>query len=187
MNTFFTSDLHFNHQNIMKFCPDPRGQFKTVEHMNEALIRNFNSVVSNQDTLYILGDVCFGRIEDGVELVKRLNGNKVLVTGNHDRKFIQHPKFLAEKKMMGITEVVPEKFITLDNIKIHMYHFPIEEWDQCHRGSFHFHGHQHNGKSQVIKHRRMDVGVDSNDLFPYSWKEIKCRLDPMPIYGHHKN
>lgn len=185
MKYFFTSDLHFQHTNIMKFCPESRGMFSNVDEMNEAVVKAFNSKVSEEDHTFIIGDLVFGKIQSGIEYLKRLNGTKTIVTGNHDRKLIAHPQFQAQKGLMGITEIVSEKLFTIDNIYIHMYHFPISEWDQCHRGSFHLHGHQHSPKSQKITHRKMDVGVDSNNLEPYSWEEIKQRLLSMPVYSHH--
>lgn len=170
----------------MKFCPDSRGHFKDVQEMNETIIQNFNSVLTEDDHLYILGDVSFGNLDTGVEYLKRINGTKTLVTGNHDRKLLKNNKFNTERGLMGLVEVVSEKIVSIEGVHVHMYHFPIAEWDQCHRGSYHLHGHQHNGANQVITHRKMDVGVDSNKMFPYSWDEIHNRLKVKPVFGHHE-
>ena len=51
-HTFFTSDTHFNHANIIKFCNRP---FKDVEQMNETLIANWNRVVEMDDTVFHAG------------------------------------------------------------------------------------------------------------------------------------
>ncbi len=78
MTTFFTSDLHFNHGNIIKFCQRP---FASVGEMNEALIARFNETVGPSDTVYILGDLVMGR---DLNCAARLNGRKILLMGNHD-------------------------------------------------------------------------------------------------------
>ena len=80
---YYISDLHFGHGNIIKFDQRP---FATVEEMTHVLIRNWNSTVTNQDTVYILGDFCWGKETDWIRILDKLNGNKVLIRGNHDIK-----------------------------------------------------------------------------------------------------
>lgn len=75
---FFTSDFHFNHANIIKFCGRP---FGSVGEMNEALIARFNETVGPSDTVYILGDLVMGK---DLSCAARLNGRKLLLMGNHD-------------------------------------------------------------------------------------------------------
>lgn len=80
--TFVISDTHFGHSNIIRYCHRP---FETVEEMTEALIDNWNSVVSNDDEVWHLGDFCcFAKHGLGFDICKRLNGKKYLVLGNHD-------------------------------------------------------------------------------------------------------
>jgi len=85
MTIFLTSDTHFGHANIIKLSNRP---FRDVQHMNEMLIKNWNSVVGPEDHVYHLGDVALGTFEDSIKCLGRLNGIKHLVTGNHDRMFI---------------------------------------------------------------------------------------------------
>ncbi len=75
MNTFFIADLHFDDENIMNYESRP---FKTVSEMNEKIIENWNSVVGDEDRVYLLGDI------GNEKYVSRLNGIKYLVKGNHD-------------------------------------------------------------------------------------------------------
>ncbi len=82
MTVWFTSDTHFGHANIIKFCGRP---WDSVEEMNEGIIERWNSVVDKDDTVFHLGDVALGPIHDSLALIKRLNGYKYLVPGNHDR------------------------------------------------------------------------------------------------------
>ena len=78
---FFTSDLHLNHTNIIKYCNRP---FNDVDHMNQTLIHNWNQVVSNKDEVYVLGDFCMGQPHQWSGLVNQLNGTIHLILGNHD-------------------------------------------------------------------------------------------------------
>jgi calcineurin-like phosphoesterase family protein len=77
---FFTSDFHFNHRNIIKYCQRP---FTSVGEMNETLIRWYNETVGPSDTVYILGDLGMG--DDSLNYAARLNGRKFLLMGNHDK------------------------------------------------------------------------------------------------------
>lgn len=86
MAEFITSDLHLSHNNIWK--PDYASRpVSSTEEMNEMLISNWNEVVSQNDTVYVLGDVCMGKIAESLPLCELLQGHKVLVFGNHDRMF----------------------------------------------------------------------------------------------------
>ena len=74
---YYISDLHFDHKNVIKFDNRP---FSDVEEMNQALINNWNSVVQNNDTVYILGDFCWGKADRWMEILKQLKGQKVLIS-----------------------------------------------------------------------------------------------------------
>ena len=76
---WFSSDTHFDHKNIIKYCGRP---FKTVEEMNEKIIENWNKTVKEDDIVFFLGDLAFrGKIKD---FKKRLNGQIIHIKGNHD-------------------------------------------------------------------------------------------------------
>lgn len=77
--TYFTSDFHFNHKNIIRYANRP---FSSVEMMNEEMVLRYNQIVGNDDTVYVLGDVAFGR---DLSNAKSLNCRKILLAGNHDR------------------------------------------------------------------------------------------------------
>lgn len=85
MTVWFCSDPHFDHANILRYCQRP---FSDVREMNKAIIRNINDVVEDNDTLYVLGDLGFFHMNDLATLrrfTQALNGNKILIVGNHDR------------------------------------------------------------------------------------------------------
>lgn len=83
---YFTSDTHFGHANIIKYCERP---FKDTDHMDETIIANWNRTVSPDDTVFHLGDVALGNIDKSLACVSRLNGYKICVLGNHDRPFMR--------------------------------------------------------------------------------------------------
>ena len=79
---FLTSDTHFNHNKDFVYAA--RG-FKTIEEMNKAIIENWNAVVTDEDTVYLLGDVIMGEdLQAGLRLISKLKGKKYLAYGNHD-------------------------------------------------------------------------------------------------------
>jgi calcineurin-like phosphoesterase family protein len=182
---YVSSDLHFNHRRIIEFCPNSRGHCNSTEHMNEVIINNFNSVIMPEDTLYLLGDIGFGQVEAAVELIARLNGRKIWIHGNHDRKFWNNPYYHENKSRMGVAQDTPYKTIhhTVDGVKqmVVMFHFPIENWESRSNGSIHIHGHLHSGSDQMIIQRRMDVGVDGNGLMPYLLDDVINRLVKFPV------
>jgi metallophosphoesterase len=94
--TYFTSDLHFGHANIMKFHPNFR-KFQNINDMDNTLIRLWNSRVNPCDEVYNLGDVSFHKdFEQTLKILKRLNGKHVLILGNHDQEIRKRADELLE-------------------------------------------------------------------------------------------
>lgn len=165
---WFTSDTHFGHKNILKYSSESRGE--TVEEMDERLIERWNSRVSIKDTVWHLGDVCFG---DPI-ILWRLNGKINLIVGNHDQKNL---KFDCFSRRFDRIENYVELKTPISNIKTVLFHFPITSWNKKHYGAVHLHGHCH-GKLDEVLSGRMDVGVDTHpNLVPYSIEEIKIQLE----------
>lgn len=79
---WFTSDMHFGHRNIMKFCNRP---FNSVEEMDEALINNWNAVVEESDIVFNLGDFAYASNSRWKEILERLKGTHYLILGNHKK------------------------------------------------------------------------------------------------------
>ena len=181
---WISSDLHFNHQRIIEFCPQSRGHCNSVDHMNEVIIENFNSVIQPNDTLYLLGDIGFGKVDPNLDLIGRLNGTKIWIHGNHDRKFWVNDSYYKRRSSIGVKEDTPYKTIhhTVDGQKygLVLFHFPIESWEGQSKGSIHLHGHLHS-LNQIITRRRMDVGVDGNNLMPYDLDDVIRKLSKMPL------
>lgn len=78
---YFTSDLHFGHDR--GFLYSPRG-FSSIAEMNEAIINNWNSVINDDDDVYILGDLMLNDNANGLSCLNRLKGIKHIILGNHD-------------------------------------------------------------------------------------------------------
>jgi calcineurin-like phosphoesterase family protein len=83
MTTWWTSDTHFSHANIIRYSNRP---FGSVDEMNRALISNWNERVAADDVVWHLGDLALGgNIREQVAMTSKLNGRRRLVPGNHDR------------------------------------------------------------------------------------------------------
>jgi calcineurin-like phosphoesterase family protein len=181
MTTWITSDLHFGHTNIMKFCPQSRARFKNdVEYMNEAMVSEWNEAIAPEDTVYILGDVAFLPADKAVKIMRRLNGTKILVEGNHDRKLLNDPVFRS-----CFAEVHKYLDITYEKTRVCMFHYPIAEWDQMHRGSVHFHGHLHGGVSGLEKYRARDMGMDATGSIAITMERAIADAMHGEIKSHH--
>lgn len=189
MKRYVTSDLHFSHRNIISFCPWSRGQFSTIEEMNAKIVENINSVVTDNDELYILGDIGFGDLNVAIECLKQMNGKKFIISGNHDKKLLKLDAFITQRGLMNVLEVTPYLELTHRNngkaSNVCMFHFPIESWNGAHHGSYHLHGHKHSAPDQVIDRRRMDIGLDSNNLMPYLLDDVLERLSHQPTHREH--
>lgn len=178
---FITSDIHFSHKNIMKFCPVSRAFGEDdVDKMDEEIIWRWNSVVQPHDHTYILGDVAFCSAEKAVRYLKRLNGNKTLIRGNHDVKLINDRAFCNE------FDAIQDYYsLTIDKTKVIMSHYPFLSWDQMHRGSVMFHGHLHGSKSGMEKYRILDVGMDNYNCYPMQLSTAINMALKGEIKGHH--
>lgn len=112
----YISNLHFGHANILKFDNRP---FRNTEEMETSLIENWNNTVLAGDTTYILGDFCWGKEPEWKRIVPLLNGNKVLIRGNHDLKEMTS----SLKKMFQ--DIKDYKEITDGGRHVIMCHYPI--------------------------------------------------------------
>lgn len=109
MDTFFSADHHFNHKNIIDFCGRP---FRSLEGMNDQLIRKWNSRVKEDDVVYYLGDFCFGNRKSFKYFEGQLNGKIIFVKGNHD-------------KNNGVKTILGHMVLYFSNILIWATHVPV--------------------------------------------------------------
>jgi calcineurin-like phosphoesterase family protein len=169
MGIFFTADNHFSHKNILKFEARP---YASIEEMNEGLIQKWNNRVKDNDSIYILGDIFFGKGADANKLIRRLNGTKYLIRGNHD-SFLNDNDF--DKSLF---RWVKDYFtFKQNNIKYILFHYPIQVWDCQHHNAIHLYGHVHSNKDNhhpllVTLNNAHNVGVDVNNYEPISIEEV---------------
>jgi calcineurin-like phosphoesterase family protein len=167
---YFTADTHFCHSNIIGSCDRP---FNNADEMNRVLIDNWNSLVTDKDEIYILGDFLYkGKGKDANNILSKLKGRKYLIVGNHE-KYLADPEFNPEAfEWINYYYVLKHEGVT-----IVLFHYPMLSWDGSHHGSVHLYGHVHNSgikypeygeKLQLLGPRAVNVGVDVNDFFPVS-------------------
>lgn len=168
---WFTSDLHFCHNNILNYEPGSR-PFNTIEEMNETLVQKWNEKVSAEDTVYVLGDLSMGRVEVAIEYVKRLNGKIILIRGNHDT-----PKRIEAYKEIGI-EVHDIFYLPYKGRYFILCHFPIanEEFIRMviedNSEVVNLYGHVHGNAPFGYNNGTYHVGVDTNNLTPVSIEQV---------------
>ena len=137
---FFTADLHFGHENVIKL--DGRA-FASVEEMDEELIRRWNAKVSKGDLVYVLGDMIWQCHNDGAaELIKKLNGQIILIKGNHDR-FLKNA---ASKSALAAVKDYDDIRVSLaDGTKRRciLSHYYIPMYNGHFSNTIHLHGHSH--------------------------------------------
>jgi calcineurin-like phosphoesterase family protein len=163
MNIFFTSDEHYGHSNIIKFCDRP---FTDTDEMRETLIRNHNEVVpaGNASLTIHLGDIFWNKVslDEAESILKRLNGKHALIYGNHDKI----AKRLQENGAIFTFAREVHEFNSGSTPMIFLSHYAHRVWPASYKGSYHLYGHSH-GKipDQGLS---MDVGVDCTGFRPIS-------------------
>ena len=140
---YYISDLHFFHGNLNKRM-DNRG-FDSVKEMNEYMIKQWNSKVRKNDEVVILGDFSFGKAEETENVLRRLNGTKMLCKGNHE-------KYLKDKNFdISLFEWIKDYAqMSDDKRRIVLCHYPVFCYNGQYRKDKHgnpetymLHGHVH--------------------------------------------
>ncbi|CAB4134487.1 COG4186 Predicted phosphoesterase or phosphohydrolase [uncultured Caudovirales phage] len=183
MKLFFTSDPHYEHANILKYCNRP---FKDVATMNRELIERYNRKVGPNDHVWFLGDIAYAKPYEIFMIMQQLNGKKGLIFGNHDshalRGDIQTLEACFELGWYDYKEIKHEGQMIV------LCHYPILEWNKGHRGSWMLHGHCHGNAtySHLQNNRILDVGVDCHEEYePFSFEEIKEIFKNASDIQHH--
>lgn len=172
---FFTSDMHFGHKNIIRFCDRP---FKDLEHMREMLIHNWNQVVSPEDEVYHLGDFSFTNSGPTQEIISRLNGKIHGIWGNHDEgRNLVHLGFVS---MYQHAELRLAKDIT---VKLNHFPYSGDHEDQGERypelrpkrdddSKWLLHGHVHGMWKIKPEEKMINMGCDVWDYKPVNADKI---------------
>lgn len=162
--TFFTSDTHFSHANIIRYANRP---FETTDAMDEALIENWNQVVGVDDEVYHLGDFAFCSGEKAQAIFDHLNGRKHLILGNHDKNV---------RDIQGWVWVKHYHELYVGKQMIVLFHYAQRVWNRSHHGAWHLYGHSHGSLPDDVKTLSFDVGVDCTGYRPISFEEVVERM-----------
>ena len=175
---WFTSDLHFGHRNILKFCKRP---WDTVEEMDEGLIQNWNRVVGKDDLVFNLGDFAFASNSKWKEILGRLKGHHYLILGNHDDS-----RWPGDKTMELFEGVSHQMILKIDGRTVYLNHYPYlcfgGAWRKPENAVYQLFGHTHSGPNcrgtdtdRLVNlfPYQYDVGVDNNNYTPVSWEQVK--------------
>lgn len=185
MSIYFTSDSHYFHKKIIDYSSRP---FSSVEEMNESLIEEYNKVVKPSDTCYHLGDFGFANATKLLQVISRLNGNKVLILGNHDKDIMNNPSnFIGSNYFSSIQHY---KVIKHNGQKIILFHYACRVYESSHNGAWQLHGHSHGSLPPMGK--TVDVGVDAkfitSEYRPISFDEVNefMKNRTNEVVDHHE-
>jgi calcineurin-like phosphoesterase family protein len=175
METFhFTADLHHSHPKIVEICnrpifipyyngeksmknPDYKQKIDIIH--NEWLTNEvINKWVDKKHTLFIIGDVTMDKREKAEKFIDKLNGNKFLILGNHDKNIHNSTRF---------NQITQIKDFTYSNFGLNIHivccHYHMLSWNRKIHGSWHLFGHVHGRLNQDIG-LAFDVGIDNPEL-----------------------
>lgn len=173
MTTFFTSDTHFGHANIIEYCNRP---FYDVEEMDTEMIERWNSVVSMDDTVYHLGDFTLDNEHRFFRYANSLNGNINIIPGSHDHSWID--KFQFGFRFQRLPPLVSIEFPEIRNGTypqvIVLCHYSMQTWDRAHFGTWHLFGHSHGTLKGIGL--SFDVGVDCHNFTPISLEQVAALM-----------
>jgi calcineurin-like phosphoesterase family protein len=154
---FITSDTFFGREQIIKKAKRP---FETVEEMNKKLVDNWNNVVSENDTVYHLGNFAWNPIIAD-NILKQLNGNIIFILGEYDDALLDISEYYE-----GVS-IIEEQIVKVKEHKAIFSHWPLEEWPGKNKGIFHFHGSTLKKlKTDLGKMNRVNVCCDNWNYTP---------------------
>lgn len=165
---FFISDTHFFHTNILKFTGDDGKRirpFDSLDDMHEYMIQKWNSVVKPQDYVYHLGDVTFQYHGAFNNLMSRLNGQKRLIVGNHDK--IWNPALQMNFQKVDLWKGFSEANFTASHMPLRL--------DGLRDGAFNVHGHIH--QNMMADKHYINVSVEVRDYTPVHIDTIKQEIE----------
>ena len=173
MQTFFTSDTHFDDEFAIQYFNRP---FQSVDEMNTVMVERWNRVVATDDMVYHLGDFTPGDLSHFTKWVSQLNGNIRILPGNMDRLWL--PDFVSSPKVQVLPPLISLAFEKLGKAGppqvIVLCHYSMQVWERSQHGSWHLFGHTH-GKLKGIG-KSFDVGVDCTDFAPLSLDSIAEKM-----------
>lgn len=162
---YYIADCHFGHPAILRLDHRP---FADLQQMEESMVMLWNAAVKKGDTVYILGDFCWGKADEWLRILRRLNGQKVLIQGNHDLK--QYPPELRQE----FSDIKDYKEIHDGDRHVLLCHYPIPFYKRSNDPSYYMLcGHVHN--------------TQENEYLEKWTAELRAahRADPAPVHANN--
>jgi calcineurin-like phosphoesterase family protein len=196
MTVYLVSDTHLDHSNIIKYCDRP---FNDVSHMNRSLINNWNQKVSSNDKVFFVGDLAMSNPSKAVNFYKQLNGNIIMIRGNHDQKLdidkapfnIVESLFFKYKGYDFYISHYPKNYQEVtdrnDNREEPFYSNPPEDFE-----GWNIHGHVHNNDIKNFpflnqNDKTVNVGVDVINYKPVDISRIIDIIKTKKSYNKIQN
>lgn len=182
MSTWFSTDWHLGHKNIIRFDNRP---FKSIEEHDSAIMKNIMSQLKPKDALYYLGDFTLsnkGHTESMLATLASSGAMLYFIKGNHDKDdtiklYQKYGTYLGEQKK-----------IVVEGQEIILNHFKMLVWDKAHHGSWHLYGHSHGSIESYIVGKSMDCAINLFNYKLIEFSEIKKLMDKreyLPL-DHHR-
>lgn len=160
-----TSDTHFGHKTILRFCPQTRGRWDNVKQMAEDIIQEWNNLIAPNDIVIHYGDFHFSTKANARRDIEALNGRIYALLGNHDKRSVlegcsnivdvlDNPRFIFRKPRVNPDDPIQTSF------EINAFHYPIWDWNGLYRGRLHVFGHTHDRSPMPIPNA-IECGFDS--------------------------
>lgn len=169
MGIYYIADPHFGHEGIIRLCGRP---FRSAEEMDETMIRNWNARVTDEDTVYIVGDFWHQGTTPANDILRRLNGQKYLIRGNHDRWMDAE----TAKLLKGQSNLIHIFDPSCGGHPVTVCHYPLMTWPG--RDSYMVFGHIHNQKNLPFSEylnaepRLLNAAVELNGYMPVTLAEL---------------
>lgn len=185
-NMFFTSDPHHGHRNVIRFCDRP---YDDVKEMSTSLINNWNSVVGDDDYVFVLGDLFWFNDSHSIKRVlSQLRGKIYIIPGNHDKMEsyyrVDDPRIVICSDIVNLFVEETEADGTVKHHQFVLSHYPQTTWTHRDRGAYNLFGHIHSkagreGLDQdlILHWNQCDVGVDFWNYTPVCWETLKHKFD----------
>lgn len=184
---WFTSDLHFGHRNVIKFCNRP---FEDEKVMGKQLIHNWNETVSKDDIVFVLGDTFWFNDSRSIKkILDQLNGTIYLIPGNHDDFATYHR---VDDPRIHLCEDVTVLWLDSQDgrwdkklYELWLCHYPMMTWPHRERGAMQLFGHIHSQEGEnegvdqdlPLHKNQMDVGVDRWGYKPILFEDILKKIE----------
>lgn len=161
-DTWFISDTHFGHDNIITYCDRP---FSSVAEMDEIMIQRWNERVKHDDRVVHLGDISLSqRVAKNVG--ERLNGNIHLIVGNHDNSIQLHKDGVISRARL---------WLPMQELGALLSHIPLQHHQT--RGSINVHGHVHNDPLFEPEPHQINICVEHTDYRPIHYDELRAMIE----------